>query len=87
MNKCVYTCPMYRPLEQISCRYWDDDPQPNLIDNRCRHCIGVKVEGNTICKLFVDEEGADIKIVRRILRKVGRHQKRIRHRMKGAKNE
>ena len=78
---------MYRPPQEISYRYWDDDPQPKLIDNRCPHCIGVKIEGNTICKLFVSEEENDIKIVRRILRKIGRHQKRIRYRTKGAKNE
>ena len=91
MNKCVYTCPMYRPPEQISYRYWDDDPQPKLVDNRCRHCIGVKAgrsDFRRVCRLFVDEEKVqDREMLRKILRKIGRHRKRMRYRMKGAKNE
>lgn len=91
MNKCVYTCPMYRPPQEIGGSYYDNNPTVKIVDNRCRHCIGVKVgrsDFTRVCRLFVDEEKVhDREMLRKILRKIGRHRKRMKYRMKGAKNE
>lgn len=72
-----YTCPKYKePEEKLTC-YYDNMERETYYGRPCEHCIGPKVRGKHVCKVVITDK-ASKKVWLKVLRMIGRAEKRIR---------
>lgn len=81
-----YTCPKWKEPEEKLTHYYDNMERETYYGKPCEHCIGPKWHGECMCKIAIDES-ADKKMRRKVFRKIGRAQKRVRYRMKEVQHD